>query len=133
MNPQTEHPLPKHHRLRLLIVDDNPQVRQDLHLLLGLSEGVDIAGEAANGLEALQQTANLNPDVVLLDLEMPVQDGYEAARQIKTHYPACRVVALSVHSYPAARQKATQAGVDDFIEKGASLHEILAKIGVSAG
>jgi DNA-binding NarL/FixJ family response regulator len=121
-------PLPSHPQLRLLIVDDNPQVRQELHLLLSLSAGLEIAGEAANGLEAIQQTAHLHPDVVLLDLEMPVLDGYEAARQIKTRWPACRVVALSVYSYPAAREKAARSGVNDFIEKGAPLSEILQKI-----
>ena len=132
MNPNHERTLPKHHPLRLLIVDDNQQVRRDLHLLLGMSEGLEIAGEAANGLEAVQQAAGLRPDVILLDLEMPVGDGYEAARQIKALYPTCRVVALSVHSYDAARQKAARAGVDEFIEKGAPLIEILQKIGLKA-
>ena len=130
---QTRNTFEKKPPLRLLIVDDNPQVRRDLHLLLGLSEGLEIVGEAANGLEAVQQTMGLNPDVVLLDMEMPVLDGYEAARQIKYRWPACRVVALSIHSYRSAREKAAQAGVDEFIEKGASLHEILSKIEGSAG
>ncbi len=116
--------------LRLLIVDDAPEVRRDLHLLLSLCGAVEVAGEAANGREALQQTEHLRPDVVLLDLEMPVMDGYEAARQIKACWPNCRVVAFSVHSYPSARQKAARAGVDDFIEKGAPLQEILQKIGL---
>ena len=116
--------------LRLLIVDDVARVRRDLRLLLSLSGAVEVAGEAANGREALQQADALQPDVVLLDLEMPVMDGYEAARQIKARWPACRVVAFSVHSYPSARQKAARAGVDEFIEKGAPLHEILQKIGL---
>ena len=116
--------------LRLLIVDDVAEVRRDLRLLLTLSGAVEVAGEAANGQEALQQTDALQPDVVLLDLEMPVMDGYEAARQIKACWPACRVVAFSVHSYSSARQKAAVAGVDEFIEKGAPLREILQKIGL---
>jgi len=116
--------------LRLLIVDDAAEVRRDLRLLLSLSGAVEVAGEAANGREALQQAEHLRPDVVLLDLEMPVMDGYEAARQIKAHWPGCRVVAFSVHSYPSARQKAAVAGVDEFIEKGAPLREILQKIGL---
>ena len=116
--------------LRLLIVDDVARVRRDLRLLISLSGGVEVVGEAANGLEALQQTNALQPDVVLLDLEMPVMDGYEAARQIKARWPACRVVAFSVYSYPSARQKADRAGVDEFIEKGAPLSEIFQKIGL---
>lgn len=118
------------HLLRLLIVDDASEVRRDLRLLFSLSGAVEVAGEAANGLEALRQMDALQPDVVLLDLEMPVMDGYEAARQIKARWPACRVVAFSVYSYPAARQKAAKAGVDDFVEKGAPLPEILQKIGL---
>ncbi len=116
-------------QLRLLIVDDVYDVRRDLRLLITLSGKMEVAGEAADGREALQLVETLHPDVVLLDLEMPVMDGYEAARQIKARWPDCRVVAFSVHSYSAARQKAAWAGVDEFIEKGASLNEILQKIG----
>jgi DNA-binding NarL/FixJ family response regulator len=124
---------PEFQPLRLLIVDDNSQVRQDLHLLLGMNDGLEIAGEAANGLEAVQQAVQLSPDVILLDLEMPVLDGYEAAQKLKNLNPASRVVALSVHSYAAARQKAARAGIDEFIEKGAPLDEILRKIGLHTG
>ncbi len=125
--PFAPSPCPQH--LRLLIVDDVYDVRRDLRLLITLSGKLEVAGEAANGRDALRLVESLLPDVVLLDLEMPVMDGYETARQIKARWPDCRVVAFSVHSYPAARQKAAGAGVDEFIEKGASLDEILQKIG----
>jgi DNA-binding NarL/FixJ family response regulator len=111
--------------MRILIVDDMPMVRQDLRLLLELSGEQEVVGEAAEGREAVLQAEALHPEVVLMDLEMPVMDGYEASRQIKTRWPACRVIALSMHSYPQARQKASQAGVDAFIEKGAPLSKIL--------
>jgi DNA-binding NarL/FixJ family response regulator len=110
---------------RVLVVDDVAQVRQDLRLLLELSGAVVVAGEAANGQEAIFQVEALRPDVVLMDLEMPVMDGYEATRQIKARWPACRVIAFSVHSHLPAREKARGAGVDGFIEKGASLVEML--------
>ncbi len=128
----TNQPLPPSlcpQQLRLLIVDDVYDVRRDLRLLITLSGKLEVAGEAANGQEALRLVETLQPDVVLLDLEMPVLDGYETARQIKARWPNCRVVAFSVHSYGAARQKASGAGVDEFIEKGAPLSEILQKIG----
>lgn len=124
-------PCPSGRLLRVLIVDDMPQVWQDLGLLLTLTGQVEVVGDAANGREAIQQVAALSPDVVLLDLAMPVLDGFEAAREIKTRWPGCRVVALSVHSYSAARQAAARAGVDDFIEKGALFEEILRKIGAA--
>ena len=114
---------------RILIVDDVQQVREDLRSLLQwLGGDVEVAGEASNGLSAVSQAQALHPDVVLMDLEMPLLDGYEATRRIKTLYPDCRVVALSIHSYAAARQKAAQAGVDCFVEKGAALETLLQAI-----
>jgi DNA-binding NarL/FixJ family response regulator len=113
---------------RLLIVDDVAQVRQDLHTLLQLEGDIDIAGEAANGLEAINQVDVLKPDVVLMDLEMPVMDGYTATRSIKSQSPSCRVIALTLHSYDLARQKASQAGVDVFIEKGAPIETLVRAI-----
>ena len=113
---------------RVLIVDDSPQVRQELRTLLTLAGEIEIVGEAADGLEAIRLTEALQPEVVLMDLEMPVLDGYEAARQIKSRWPACRVVALTVHGYEAARQKASQAGVDVFLVKGVSVETLVQAI-----
>ena len=114
--------------IRVLIVDDVDQVRQDLRTLLTLAGNIEIVGEAANGLEAVYQVGLLQPEVVLIDLEMPVLDGYQAAREIKVRCPACRIVALTIHDYEAARQKAFQAGVDDFIVKGARIETLVQAI-----
>jgi DNA-binding NarL/FixJ family response regulator len=110
---------------RVLIVDDIPQVRHELHTLLHLSGGVQVIGEAADGAEAIRLALQLEPDVVLLDLEMPVLDGYCAALQIKAHLPRCRVLALSIHEDAVSRQRARLAGVDAFIPKGARSHALL--------
>ena len=122
--------------IRVLIVDDMAQVRRDLRTVLplaGQAAGLqlEIVGEAGNGQEAIWQAEALHPDAVVTDLEMPVMDGYEATRQIKARYPACRVIALTVHGYEAARQKAIQAGVDVFIVKGAPVETLVQAI--SAG
>jgi len=114
--------------LRLLIVDDVPQVREDLSIALTLAGGIEVVGQASDGQEAVELAARLRPDVVLMDLEMPVMNGYEAARQVKARCPACRVVALTVHGDEAARQKAFQAGFDDFVVKGAALETLLRAI-----
>jgi DNA-binding NarL/FixJ family response regulator len=103
---------------RVLIVDDSPQVRQELRTLLPLAGDIEIVGEAANGLEAIRLAQALRPEVVLMDLEMPVLDGYEATRQIKVGFPSCRVVALTVYGDPASRIRAGEAGVDVFLVKG---------------
>ena len=113
---------------KVLIVDDVPQVRQDLRTLLSLIGEIHIVGEASNGQEAIHQVEALQPDVVLMDLEMPVLDGYEATPQIKARLPACRVVALTVHGYDEARQKALQAGMDGFIVKGAPMETLVQAI-----
>lgn len=114
-----------HRLVRVLIVDDMAQVRQDLRLLLQLTDELDVVGEAANGLEAIRQAEALRPDVVVMDLEMPVMDGYEAIHEIKARWPSCRVIALTIHGDEAARQKTSQAGVDDFIVKGAPINSLL--------
>lgn len=113
---------------RLLIVDDIPQVREDLCTLLTLVGDIEVVGLAGNGAEAVSLADVSNPQVVLMDLEMPVMDGYEATRQIKRQNPACRVVALTVHDYAAARQAAARAGVDAFIIKGASVETLVQAI-----
>jgi DNA-binding NarL/FixJ family response regulator len=113
---------------RVLIVDDSPQVRQELRTLLPLAGDIEIVGEAADGQEAIRRAQALQPDVVLMDLEMPVLDGYEATRQIKAGSPSCRVVALTAHGYEAARQKASQSGVDVFLVKGGSVETLVQAI-----
>jgi NarL family two-component system response regulator LiaR len=122
--------------IRVLIVDDMAQVRHDLRTVLplaGQAAGlqIEIVGEAGNGQEAIWQAEALRPDAVVTDLEMPVMDGYQATHEIKARYPACRVIALTVHGYEAARQKAIQAGVDVFIVKGAPVETLVQAI--SAG
>jgi two-component system response regulator DesR len=119
--------------IRVLIVDDMAQVRRDLRTVLPLAgqaagRQLEIVGEAGNGQEAIGQVSTLQPDVVLMDLEMPVMDGYEATRQIKQRWPSCRVVALTVHGYEAAQQQALQAGVDAFIVKGAPVETLVQAI-----
>jgi len=109
----------------VLIVDDHAQVRRELRTMLTLVGNVQIVGEAADGREAIRQVQALRPDVVVMDLAMPVMDGYEATRHIKTHSPGCRVIALTIHGDEAARQQASQAGVDDFIVKGAPMNSLM--------
>jgi DNA-binding NarL/FixJ family response regulator len=115
-------------QIRMLIVDDVAQVRQDLRTLLTLSCAVEVVGEAANGQEAITQAEVFLPDVILMDLEMPSLDGYLATRQIKNLYPTLKIIALTVHGYPEAREKALQAGVDTFIVKGEPVESLVQAI-----
>jgi DNA-binding NarL/FixJ family response regulator len=103
---------------RILIVDDMPQVRQELRLLLQISGELEVVGEAGNGQEAIEQAERLNPDVIIMDLEMPVLDGLLATQKIKQQNLAIRIVILSVHSAPADMKRAKQAGADAYVQKG---------------
>jgi DNA-binding NarL/FixJ family response regulator len=114
--------------IRVMIVDDVERVRQDLCTFLSLTGNIEIVGEASNGLEAIQLVKALHPQVILMDLEMPIMDGYEAARQIKDLQPSCRVIALSIHAGEAERVQALQAGMADLIVKGAPLEMLLQSI-----
>jgi two-component system response regulator DesR len=89
---------------------------------------LDVVGEAADGREAIEKAAILDPDVVVSDLVMPVLDGYAAAAAIRAASPRCRLVALSIHSDDSGRRKARAVGFDAFVTKGAPLLELLGAI-----
>jgi two-component system response regulator DesR len=103
-------------------------VRQDLRTFLPLAGNIEIVGEASNGLEAVRLVQTLQPQVVLMDLEMPVMDGYEAACQLRELQPSCHIIALSIHAGEAERQQALQAGMADLIAKGEPLELLLRAI-----
>lgn len=114
--------------IKVLIADDVSRVRQDLRTLLTLAGNIEVVGEAEQGDEAVYQTEKLRPEVVLMDLEMPVMDGFEAARRIKTGQPGCRVIVLTIHGGETERERAILAGADYFLVKGAPLATLLKAI-----
>jgi len=115
-------------KIRVIIVDDLARVRQGLRAVLELEEDLEVVGEATNGLEAVQLAEKLSPDIVLMDLKMPVMDGFEATRQIKDRHLAKGVVVLTIHGDSNARERATRAGVDAFVEKAAAVGTLTATI-----
>ena len=110
--------------IRILIVDDSEEVRDDLSTVLGMLDGIEVAGVAANGREAVEQAGKLHPDVVLMDIEMPVLDGFEATRRIKSLGLGACVLILSVYNSNSTRLKAELAGADGFIEKGTPVKKV---------
>lgn len=114
------------HRIRVLIADDRGPTRQGLRALLTLFPPIKVVGEAVDGREAVHMVATYQPDVVLMDMHMPVMDGLEATRYIKKHWPQVRIVALTM--YPRYRVEAVAAGVDAFLIKGSptqTLHDAI--------
>ena len=104
-------------RPRLLVVDDHHLVRQALMELL-TQAGFEIVGQAADGADAVALAKQLEPDLVLMDLRMPVLGGLDAARLLKDACPAIQVVLLSAFESPALEQQAEEAGCFAYLVKG---------------
>jgi len=103
--------------IRVLIVDDHAVVRQGLQMFLALDPELDVVGEAANGREAVQQTRQLRPDVVLMDLLMPVMDGVAAIEAIKRDTPDVEVIALTSVLEDKAIFDAVRVGATGYLLK----------------
>jgi PAS domain S-box-containing protein len=114
--------------LRVLLADDHAIVREGLISLLSEAGDIEIVGEAANGREAVDQAYRLRPDVVIMDVAMPLIDGDDATRQIKRHLPATRVIALSMYEEPDMVERMRRAGAEGYILKTAPSEELLGAI-----
>ncbi|MGB2854733.1 MAG: response regulator transcription factor [Dehalococcoidia bacterium] len=107
-------------KISVLIADDHPVVRQGLHSFLQLQDDIDIVGEAADGLEAVEKVAELLPDVVLMDLVMPKVDGIAAIRRITALSPSTRVLVLTSFSDDDKVFSAIKAGALGYLMKDSS-------------
>lgn len=114
--------------LRVLVVDDHHLMRRGLINLLQSQAGITVIGEAANGQEALDQTRALHPDVVLMDISMPVIGGIEATRRLKKEFPVVRVIGLSMHQDPFISEHMRNAGAKTTLTKTASSAELIQAI-----
>jgi DNA-binding NarL/FixJ family response regulator len=110
----------------ILLAEDHAIVRQGLTALLKAAGHFQLVGEARNGREAVEQAHTLRPDVILMDIAMPVLNGLEATRQIRAANPAARVIILSAHSDEVYVEKMTELGVAGYLEKQTSA-DILTK------
>jgi DNA-binding NarL/FixJ family response regulator len=111
--------------LRLLIVDDNEIVRLGMRRLLGGRPDWEICGDAANGRQAISRVWELAPDVVILDLSLPVMNGFETATEIRRIAPSTKIVFFSVHDVPAT---ASEVGADAFVSKASPAKDLIETI-----
>ncbi|HVV07785.1 response regulator transcription factor [Amycolatopsis sp.] len=110
--------------IRVLLADDQRVVREGLAMLLGLLPGVEIAGAAADGDQAVALALELRPDVVLMDLRMPRCDGIEATRRLGARAPEVRVVALTTYADDRSVLDALRAGARGYLTKDAGAEDI---------
>jgi DNA-binding NarL/FixJ family response regulator len=119
-------------RIRLLLVDDQALFREGLHTLLSMQPEVDVVGEAANGEEALRLTATLRPDVILMDLQMPVMDGAATTRKLKTQQSDARVIILTTFDDDESVFEALRAGAVGYLLKDTPSARLLEAIRLTA-
>lgn len=117
--------------IRLLLADDHTMVRQSVRRSME-SEGFHIVGEAADGEEAVRLALEMGPDVVLMDVSMPVLDGIEATRQVRRQVAGTQVVVLTMHSDPDVVRRALQAGAVGYLTKDCSIEEVAEAVRLAA-
>jgi DNA-binding NarL/FixJ family response regulator len=111
-------------QIRVVVVDDQRVVRDGLTMLVGLIDGVEVVGTAADGIEALELVERVRPDVVLMDLRMPRMDGAEATRRIRSVPAETQVLVLTTYADDESLFPALQAGARGYLTKDASAEEI---------
>jgi DNA-binding NarL/FixJ family response regulator len=109
---------------RVLIADDHPLFREGLRAALSALDGVEVVGEAVNGVDAVTQAALLQPDVVVMDLHMPELSGVEACRRLRRELPQTAVLMLTMVEGDGSVAAALRAGAHGYLLKGADRAEI---------
>jgi PAS domain S-box-containing protein len=116
------------HILRVLLADDHKIVREGIECMLIGKPDIEVVGQAGNGREAVDLAYKLEPDVVVMDVSMPVMSGDEATRQIKEYLPQTRIIALSMHDEAQVTNRMRSAGATAYVLKTAPSEELLAAI-----
>lgn len=114
--------------IRILLADDHVLVRQGFKLILSEQPDMQIAGEAANGREAVEQAEKLQPDIVVMDVTMPELNGIEATRRITTAAPRARVLALSMHKDAVYVREILRAGARGYLLKDSADADLIAAV-----
>ncbi|MCL4515816.1 MAG: response regulator transcription factor [Firmicutes bacterium] len=115
-------------KIKILVADDHSVLRAGLRLLLNAQPDMEVVGEAADGEDAVGKTLELKPDVVLLDISMPLVNGFEALARIRGGWPAARILVLSMHEDEGYLTKVLKAGAAGYVPKKAADTELLSAI-----
>ena len=115
-------------KIKVLIVDDHALVRDGIRALLSLIADIEVVGEAANGKEGVEKVKELSPDVVLMDLAMPVMSGLEATRRIRKEFPKTRVLAITQYDDSEYVIPVIEAGASGFVTKMMAFSDLTSAI-----
>ena len=118
--------------VRVLVVDDQELFRRGLTMLLSVEEGIDVVGEAGDGIEGTELAASAAPDVVLLDVRMPKRTGIEACKAIKEAVPSAKIIMLTVSDEEADLYEAVKSGAAGYLLKDSSIEEVAQAVRVVA-
>jgi len=110
--------------MKILLADDHAIVRSGLRSLLVHDLKMDVVGEASNGQEAINAAESLMPDLIIMDIEMPVLDGIQASTIIKERFPDIKIIILSMHATKSLAKKALKAGASGFVLKSQAFEEL---------
>ena len=111
--------------MQILIADDREAIRKQVSLILTSRPGLEVCAEAADGKEAVEKTRELNPDLVILDITMPILNGLDAARMIRGFAPDIPILVLTVHKSRQLMQEAQKIGVQGYITKAEASQTLL--------
>ena len=115
-------------RIRILVVDDHKVVRNGLRTFITVHDDLEMIGEAANGEEAIEQCIALRPDVVLMDMKMPVLDGPEAIKRILARDPDTNIIALTSFDDDSYIRRAMESGATGYLFKDVDEHDLITAI-----
>lgn len=118
--------------IRVLIVDDNAFVQAALASLLGSVQGIEVVGQCADGAQVVSAADETDPDVVLMDIEMPTTSGLDATRQLLTTHPGARVLIITGSTVTVGSQDAAEAGAVGYVPKGGNPQQLIAAIQAAA-
>lgn len=110
--------------VRVLVVDDQRLMRDGIASLLGIQDGIEVVGTASNGQEAFEQALSLQPDVILMDVRMPIMDGVAATAQVRRQLPSCRVLMLTTFDDEEYVVEALRAGATGYLLKDIPAHNL---------